>query len=255
MVRSILTSLLGLLLIASGTIAQNLVTQRELRMGVVLPLKEKSARGAKMVEFYQGMLMAVDSLKREGISVDIQALHSGTTASEMDMLLNSQALNDCDIVFGPLDAAQLPALADYCDLHDMHLVVPFTTLTTQLKNHPRQYLVSAPRYRVQEEALWYIQSQFSDYNIILVETNESNEEGTALEEQLRKNLSKDATNLRVLNIEGDDMAFLQAFNPNRKNLLVPNSSSLKALNKLVTKLKDFQHDHEHYEFALFGYPA
>lgn len=255
MVRSFLTSLLGLLLIASGTAAQNLVTQRELRMGVVLPLKEKSARGAKMVEFYQGMLMAVDSLKREGISVDIQALHSGTTASEMDMLLNSQALNDCDIVFGPLDAAQLPALADYCDLHDMHLVVPFTTLTTQLKNHPRQYLVSAPRYRVQEEALWYIQSQFSDYNIILVETNESNEEGTALEEQLRKNLSKDASNLRVLNIEGDDMAFLQAFNPNRKNLLVPNSSSLKALNKLVTKLKDFQHDHEHYEFALFGYPA
>ena len=134
MVRSFLTSLLGLLLIASGTAAQNLVTQRELRMGVVLPLKEKSARGAKMVEFYQGMLMAVDSLKREGISVDIQALHSGTTASEMDMLLNSQALNDCDIVFGPLDAAQLPALADYCDLHDMHLVVPFTTLTTQLKN-------------------------------------------------------------------------------------------------------------------------
>lgn len=255
MIRSILTTLLSLVLITSSALAQHLVTQRQVRMGVVLPLKEKSARGAKMVEFYQGVLLAVDSLKHTGLSVDVQAIHSGATASEMDELLSSHALNDCDLVFGPLDAAQLPALADYCDLHDTHLVVPFTTLATQLTGHPRQYLINAPRPRVQEEAVWYIHSQFADYNIILVETNESNEEGTALVELLRKNFNKDAYYLRVLNIEGDDMAFLQAFNPTRKNLIIPNSSSLKAFNKLITKLKDFQQEHAHYEMALFGYPA
>lgn len=255
MLRNLIITLLSLLLIGSSVIAQDAVTQRHIRMGVVLPLKEKSARGAKMVEFYQGLLMAVDSLKREGLSVEVQALHSGSSASEMDQLLSSHALNDCDVVFGPLDAAQLPALADYCDLHEMHLVVPFTTLSTQLSNHPRQYLISAPRFKVQEEVMWYIQSQFGNYNVILVETNEPNEEGTALEEQLRINLAKEALYLRILNIEGDDMAFLQAFNPAHKNLIIPNSSSLKALNKLITKLKDFQREHPHYEMALFGYPA
>lgn len=224
-------------------------------MGVLLPLKEKTARGAKMVEFYQGILMAVDSLKRTGVSIDVQAMHTGSSASDMDHLLASRALNDCDVVFGPLDAAQLPALADYCDLHSIHLVVPFTTLATQLIGHPRHYLVNAPRAHVQQEALWYIQDQFPDHNLILVETNESNEEGMAFGEQLRTAASQRGVYVRTLNIEGDDLAFQQAFNTQRKNLILLNSPSLKAINHLSSKLKDFKRQYPDYKISVFGYPA
>ncbi|MBR1682184.1 MAG: hypothetical protein IJ700_02315 [Bacteroidaceae bacterium] len=255
MIRQILTFLFCLLLVSPRLAAQDAAGKKSVRMGVLLPLKERTARGTKMVEFYRGLLMAVDSLKRDGVSVDVQALHAGSSASEMDQMLASHALKDCDVVFGPLDAAQLPALADYCYLHDIHLVVPFTSLATQLIGHPRHYLVTAPRNRIQDEAVWYIQDQFSDYNIILVETNESNEEGTAFGERLRAAMSQKGIYVRQLNLEADDLAFLQAFNPQRKNLIIPNSPSLKALNNLTSKLKDFQRAHSEYELALFGYPA
>ncbi len=253
--RSILTALLSFLLLSTSIMAQNTSSQRIVRMGVLLPFKEKTARGAKMVEFYQGMLMAVDSLKKEGISVNVQALNSGSSASEMDLLLSSSALNDCDIVFGPLDAAQVPALADYCNLHDTHLVVPFSSLATPLIGHPRQYMVNAPRTKMQENALWYIKEQFSDYNIIAIETNETNQEGHDFAELLRTQMSQQGIYVRTLNIEGDDMAFMQAFNPLRKNLVIPNSSSLKSFVLLSSKLKDFKVQHPDYDMALFGYPA
>lgn len=227
---------------------------KTVKMAVVLPLKEKSPRGAKMVEFYQGLLLAVDSLKHEGLNVHVTALHSGSSASEMDALLSSNSLAECDLLFGPLDAAQLPALADYCDIHDIRLVSPFSTLATQVKGHPLYYLMNAPRYTFQEEAIWFIKSQFTDYNVVAVECNEQNDEGSAFIEQLRSALSTQGTYVRQLNVNGDDIAYFQAFSPLRKNLVVLNSSTIKALNTFLPKLKAFRRENPNFTISLFGYP-
>lgn len=252
MLKRLFILTISLLLIGQYPMAQ---TARHIRVGVVLPLKEKTTRGAKMVEFYQGLLLSVDSLKHDGISVDVQAVHSGATASEMDDLISSHTLQECDVIFGPLDGAQLPALADYCDLHQTHLVVPFSNVSTQLDGHPYYYIVNAPRRIIQSEAIWYIRDQFPDHNIILVESNERNEEGLAFGEAVREAMSEAGVYVRPLNVDGDDIAYQQAFNQQRKNLVILNSSSLKALNQLIAKLKDFKREHPEYVFSLFGYPS
>ncbi|MBP5770100.1 MAG: hypothetical protein J6W75_01920 [Bacteroidaceae bacterium] len=231
--------------------AQN---QKTVRMGVVLPLKEKNSRGAKMVEFYQGMLLAVDSLKREGLNIEVNTFHSGTTAHEMDVLVNSKSLAHCDVVFGPLEVAQLPSLADYCDIHNVRLVCPFSPLATQVASHPRYYMATAPRATIQREAVWYIKDQFAEHNIILVDCNEQNEEGMAFGEQLRSGMSEKGVYVRQLNINADEISFQQAFNPLRKNLVVLKSTSVKALNTFLPKLKDYKRLHPELAISLFGYP-
>lgn len=54
--------------------------QKHISMGVILPFKSHAAETAKMVEFYRGVLIAVDSIKRSGISVDVFAYDSGKVA-------------------------------------------------------------------------------------------------------------------------------------------------------------------------------
>ena len=81
MLRRFTLILLSFLLLLPSLPAQETPGKHSVRMGVLLPFKEKTPRGAKMVEFYQGMLMAVDSLKHEDISIDVQALHTGSTAN------------------------------------------------------------------------------------------------------------------------------------------------------------------------------
>lgn len=225
------------------------------RVGVVLPMKEKTSRGAKMVEFYQGLLLAVDSMRHEGLSVEVTALHSGTTAEDMDQLLMSHPLDGCDVVFGPLDAPQLPALADYCDLRGIRLVVPFSTDNTQLAVHPYYYMASAPRVVLQREAAWYIQTQFSEANIIAVGTMDPNDEGRQFIEQVKDAVAPNGTYVRQLPSAADDMAFEAAINPERRNLLILDGSSLKALNATLPRLQNYRREHPEIQLMLFGYPA
>lgn len=226
------------------------------RMGVVLPLKEKTSRGAKMVEFYQGLLMAVDSIKHLGCSVEVSTFHSGSSAASMDSLLaHRTSLGDCDVIFGPLDVAQLPALADYCDLRSIRLVTPFSSLATQVPGHPLHYLVNAPRHQVQNQAVWFAQTLFPEENFVVIESGEKNEEGTAFVERARMAMDGRGIYVKQISIDEIESEFETNLESDKLNVLLLNSSSLAALNALMDKLRPFATQHPEYRFSLFGYPA
>ena len=46
---------------------------RPIRLGVMLPLHDINGDGRRMVEYYRGILMACDSLKKLGMPVDVHA--------------------------------------------------------------------------------------------------------------------------------------------------------------------------------------
>ena len=67
------------------------VRKREVRVGIMLPLHNVDGDGNRMVEFYRGLLLAVDDLKKEGISVDIHAWNVNIDAdiqSHVDSIMN-----------------------------------------------------------------------------------------------------------------------------------------------------------------------
>lgn len=253
MAKRTFINLLALLLMFPVVHAQEF--SHHVRMGVVLPLKEKSSRGAKMVEFYQGLLMAVDSVKRMGCSVDVTAVHSGTSSGSIDSLIAKSAFSNCDVIFGPLDVAQLPALADYCDLHGIRLVVPFSSLATQVTGHPLHYLVNAPRFMMQRQAAWFVQQLFAEDNVIVVESNEKNEEGTALVERVRMAMDEKDLYVQQVNINASNDAFFQVFDTERMNVLLLDSSTLPALNAFRAKLRALMTAHPDCRISVFGYPA
>ncbi len=244
-----------LLVLAAAATATAQVTTNYVRIGVALPLKEKTPRGAKMVEFYQGLLLAVDSVKHQGCAVSIVARHCGSTAAQMDSLLATNPFVNCDVVFGPLDAAQIPALADYCSLKGIRLVVPFSTQTTSVEGRPRNYLVNAPRNSVQREAAWFAQNLFADENIVIIDCNESNDEGNAMAERLRMAMDERGIEVRQVKIDADDDAIDKVLNPDKKNILLPNSSSLNALNALRERMRSFTSAHPGFAISFYGYPA
>ena len=240
---------------AAVTTAFAQVTTNYVRVGIALPLKEKSPRGAKMVEFYQGLLMAVDSVKRQGCTVDIVALHTGSTAAQMDSLLASRPFTNCDIVFGPLDAAQIPALADYCDLHNIRLVIPFSSQSSAVENHKRHYLINAPRSLVQKEGAWFAQNLFSDENVVIIDCNERNDEGIAMAERLRMAMDEVGLLVQQVKVDADDATFDTVLNPDKKNVLLPNSASIEALNALRERMRAFVSACPGFNISFFGYPA
>ena len=107
------------------------VRQRAIRVGVMLPLHQVNNDGRRMVEYYRGLLMACDSLKKEGISVDIHAWNLPENGDVKPILADPAAAR-CDIIFGPLYSRFVSQLSEFTEKHHSLLVIPFSIHAPEL---------------------------------------------------------------------------------------------------------------------------
>ncbi len=226
-----------------------------LRVGVFLPLEDASAQGEKVLEFYRGLLMAVDSVKHEGTNVELYALHSGHSADEMLKMLHSNDLDALNVVFGPADADQVPILADYCRGRNVRLVLPFQN-TQPAAGFPLQYTATSSNFIVQREAARLVVRQFDQSNFVLLRTTDMDQRGDAFTSQMQGLLEEKGVAMRVLNIGGDEMAWESALTQFRPNIIIPDNVGVKTLNVLFSKLNTFMETHadKNYNVSLLGYP-
>lgn len=226
-----------------------------LNIGVLLPLEEDSERGAKMVEFYQGLLMAADSIRRSGVDITIHALHSGTTKTSMQHLLNNnKALQHAHIIFGPADGAQVDVLNQFCVQNNIHLVMPFSR-TQGEANQPLAYTATAPaNVSASDAAVLAVKTMGKKVNYVILHTNESDTRGALFTGKLKETLAEQGIATRLLNIDGDDFSYESAFNQTQVNCIVPDNTSIKSLNILCARLKSFTEAHPQYVIRLLGYP-
>lgn len=221
-----------------------------------MPLEENSERGNKMIEFYQGLLMAADSVRKDGTNIRIHALHTGSTTASMQQLLNAHQteLANTQIIFGPVDGTQIEPLSHFCRQNNIRLVLPFAN-NYSISNQPLTYTATASsNISSSEAAALVIRSMGKKANYIVLNTNEPDTRGSLFTGKLKEQLADQDIATRILNIDGDDFAFESAFNQTQVNCIVPDNTSIKSLNILCAKLKDFTEAHPQYRLRLLGYP-
>lgn len=226
-----------------------------LRVGVFLPLEDTSAQGEKVLEYYRGLLMAVDSVKREGVNVEVFTLHCGHTSDEMLAALHGNELDGLNVAFGPADTEQVAILADYCRGRNVRLVLPFQN-TQPAAGFPLQYTATSSNFVVQREAARLVLRQFGDCNFVLLRSNDTDQKGDAFTSQMMGLLEEKGVSMRVVNAEGDEMAWESALNQFRPNIIIPDNTSQKVLNVVFSRLNAFLDSHAStgYRVSLLGYP-
>ncbi|MBO7067490.1 MAG: LysM peptidoglycan-binding domain-containing protein [Bacteroidaceae bacterium] len=228
-------------------------TTSNIKVGVVLPFEEKSDRSKKMIEFYQGFLMAADSVKKEGISLDIYTYSSGTTEAElMDVLMNPE-MRTLDVLFGPVDEQQLPATISFCRLNNIKLVLPFTN-GQSISGNPHLYIACPNNTVSTAEAASLVIRAFANKNYIILKSNNENSKGSLFTQTLSDMLRKQGYNVQVLNINSDESAYETAMNQLKDNVIIPDNTSIKTLNILISNLDSFRQNHPTYNISLLGYP-
>ena len=78
----------------------------------------------QMIEFYQGMLLALDRLKDESVNVNLKVFDSEGEDKSLTPLLESGKLDDVDIIFGPRWSNQITEAARWSTTHQVPLVLP-----------------------------------------------------------------------------------------------------------------------------------
>ena len=224
-----------------------------IKVGVILPFEEKTERGKKMVEFYQGFLMAADSIKKEGLNLDIYTFNSGSTEAEIMEILMKPEMSTLHMLFGPVDEQQLPATISFCKIHNIRLVLPFTNGQSTIEN-PHLYLACPNNTVTITEAAALVSRAYSDKNFIILKSNNENTKGTLFTKTLSDMLGKQGNIVRTVNIDGDEFAYEMAMNQFKDNFIVPDNTSIKTLNILISNLDAFCQKHPAYNVSLLGYP-
>ena len=209
----------------------------------------------RMVEFYEGFLIAVDSLKQMGVSVDLYTYDTGKTAASANQILNKRELKDMDIIFGPAYPDQVKGIADFAQKHKIRLVIPFTSKSNEVFNNPYIHQVNTPQSYLYSEVYEHFIRKFTTSNIIFLDAMNGDKE----KDEFIKGLKEELKNKRIpfQELQGDAItpeALKGTMNHVLDNVFIPTSGKNTALIKLLPQLTIAKRENPDYRIMLFGYP-
>lgn len=242
------------------------------RIAVVLPfLLDRYApeEQGRMVEFYQGFLMAVERLKREGHSFEINTFDTGAKEKSLDSLISSGALDRMDLIIGAYYPNHNKELGRFVKDKDIPLIVPFSNKKDELYNNPMAFFVNTLQAAILPDVASNFVSTFPKANVIFVEdTVKSNKRDfiKTLTAQLDKNgiphttIQMEQIAFNEKEIENDDeelvLPFASLAAEGMENIIIPTSSSKETLNRILPGLvmANLLDTALMNDFKLFGYP-
>ena len=87
--------------VSAGTSASAKTPADAIRVGVMLPLHNVDGDGRRMLEYYRGLLMGCEKLKKEGLNIEVNAWNVPIDA-DVNTVLAQNGANRCNVIFGPL---------------------------------------------------------------------------------------------------------------------------------------------------------
>ncbi len=223
-----------------------------LKVGIVLPLHDDDGDGRRMLEYYRGILMACDDLKKQGISMEINTYNTFQDCIMDSILINSK-LKDANIIFGPLYTKQLTSLTSYAKPQATKIVIPFSINGNDVSTNPYIYQVHKSPTLFNDEVIKQFMDRFKDYNVIVVDCQDQTSDKGQFTSSLRSRIDAKAMPCKVTSIASPYDAFKNAFSETQSNVIVLNSAKSPELNKVIQRLDSIVIDKPNLQISLFGY--
>lgn len=231
----------------------------QIKAAVILPFMlgdSITSDQMKMVEFYEGMLLALDSLKGEGISVDLHIYDSGSKWESITPILARPEMREMNLIIGPVHDQHIAEAAAFAEDNGIRLVVPFARQVDAVFTNPYVYQVNTPQSYFYSEVYDKFFMQFPHPNVIFFESPEEKDDeliGGFKRELSYRNvpytvlLADTATNKDTI------MAHLDI---ERQNILMMTSEKSGCLNNMIPIFQLLVRDtaSTKYDKHLFGYP-
>ena len=215
----------------------------------------------RMVEYYQGFLMAVEQLKREGYSFVINTYDAGQKERSLDSLLSSSAFNDVELIIGASYPKHCKELAKFAKEREIPLLIPFSSKKDEAIGNPTVYVANGIQSFILPQISSSFVKTFPNANVIFVEDTTDNNKKEFVK-SLTAELTKESIPYTTLPMElisnGDTVlnTLSNAYIEEREFVFIPTSSSAATLNTLLPSLLHARSidSLNVAKFKLFGYP-
>ena len=233
-------------MLAPGLCAQTL------KVGVMLPLHDDNGDGRRMVEYYRGVLMGCDSLRKTGISIDVHAWNMAEQANVGSILKDPEAAR-CDVIIGPLYSKQMAQLSEFVSKHDIKLLIPFSINAPQIASNSHLYQVYQAPEEQAEMTVRRFMEQFEGYHPVFIDCNDSTSKKGTFTAALRQRLESKGIDYNLTNLKSAEDKFQKAFSRQQPNVVILNTGRGAELNVAFAKLNGLVTTYPEVKVSMLGY--
>lgn len=221
--------------------------------GIINKPKEIYTHTYQFLEYYEGVLMAIDTLKSRGMNITLDVIESNNDSTSINI---SKIKTNTNLIIGPVFPKTFPAVAGFAKRHSIPIISPLSTEETNATN-PFVVQMNTPQKFRFKAMVDYIIQHNDHTHVCIVYNNESLEKKSMT-------LCKAAFNERKSDLDSKHISFEEIYFPSagtsgldralskKENAIVVVLSKQQAFaNNIVTKLYQASKSHK---IELWGLP-
>jgi LysM repeat protein/ABC-type branched-subunit amino acid transport system substrate-binding protein len=224
-------------------------------------IKEKDAGdfiSMTYIQFYEGMLMALDSLKKQGFSAKVYVYDVDDDTVALQSILQKPEFSTMHLIIGPFFENSFKMVSKFAKKNNIRLVDPISTDSDILKGNPNVFNASPSIDMQLKQLASYIVGRYPASPIIIVHNNKENEKEylnvfeTALNTELKKIGKKDSSYFKVVYNQSGISGITKNFSSTDTNIVVTLSNGEVFVTNYVSNFNKICDD---YKMIVFGLPS
>lgn len=227
-------------------------------IGMMLMHSQSSIKGEYYFEFYEGILMALDSLRNAGFKLNISVYDTEKDTGKVKKILDRLESDLPDLIIGPVFPETFRMAADFAASHQIEIISPLYSHPSQLKGFNNAFQI-VPSRETEYDGIAHFASNRLDYNMILIhDADTSNSAGIELlKTTLFQCFEYDSVFDRVVfkEVKFNDSLMLNiahAMVHDRKNLVIVTSNNEAYVSVVLSNLDG---NLKNYEIEVLGMPS
>ncbi len=230
-----------------------------IKVALLLPFMTNEPRPSsntqRFIEYYEGMLLAVDSLRNSGCSIELSVFDTGNGTKKIKEILKEDALKEANLIIGAVQNDQIAPVAEFAEKNNIKYVIPFTSKNDDVLSNANIFQVNTPHSYLYAKASQASCDLFANDNIILLKVP-GTEEKTDFIKALKAEMKQRNISWRELTYSADTFPVeMEAMlSKDKRSVIIPTSGSLEALSKFKSPLRMLAETKPEFNITMFGYP-
>ena len=217
-------------------------TRRVVELAILLPFEsrqtKRSTNAERMMEFYQGALLAIHDLQNDSTLYRLRVYDSERSERRVAALCDSTELDSVRAVLGLVYPIQIERMATWCEAHKVPLLLPFSD-DLELEHHPYVLQFNSTDEQEADSLCTWIKTR--NANCVVVEVRD--EDLSASVRTLRKRMRAHGIWYSALGLHdllADSAAY--ALDPEKENIILLHSDRYQLVRMAIPHIAKLEED-------------
>lgn len=230
--------------------------EKPLRVSLLLPfgLDTSLPEASRMLDFYEGFLLGIDTLKQRGYSVHLNVYDTGGEGSSLKELLDKPELKQSDLIVGGYHWGHIKQISDFSRANHIKMVLPFSSNDYFVQNNPYLYMANTPQPYLYPSVLERFELYFTDVHVLFLDTKQDKDDKRQLIKDFKGYFEEKGVSYETIPPGTTSYQLARRLKRKKANLFFPVGGSRAILEEWMPVLTTLLKDNPKRNIQLFGYP-